>query len=95
MDETLTVEVCFALPARQEVVSVTLPVGATLADAVNASGLQALFPEEDFETLKKGIWGEVKDASQQLRQGDRVEIYRPLVFDPKEARRRRAKSRQG
>jgi hypothetical protein len=75
----LTVEVVFAPEAR----SVTLPAGATLADALAAAGFSA-------RGLKTGIFGALAGPETLLKDGDRVEIYRPLAIDPKEARRRRA-----
>jgi len=79
------VDVVYALPERAEVVSVQLPAGATVSDAVAASGLQG---------DAYGVYGEKVAGSHPLKDGDRVEIYRPLRADPKEARRRRAKPRR-
>ena len=88
------VEVAFAAPDRQVVVSLSLPAGASIRDAVEASGLLQAFPEHDLPALEKGVWGEKKPDDSELRDGDRVEIYRPLRIDAREARRRRAQ-RQG
>jgi uncharacterized protein len=81
----MKVEVVQALPERAEVVSVQLPEGATVAQAVAASGL---------EGSAFGIFGKRVPPEHPLRDGDRVEVYRPLKLDPKEARRRRAKPRR-
>lgn len=70
-------------------VSLTVPHGATLIDAIRASGLLARHPEIDLAVLRTGIWGRVKPHDTPLRERDRVEIYRPLTVDPKEARRLR------
>ncbi len=70
-------------------VSLTLPHGATLIDAIRASGLLARHPEIDLGVLRTGIWGRAKSHDTPLRERDRVEIYRPLTVDPKEARRLR------
>lgn len=80
----------YAFPEREEAVSVRLPAGATAADAVRASGILERHPEIDLARQKIGIYGRVVNAHARLSDGDRVEIYRPLVLEPKEARRRRA-----
>jgi putative ubiquitin-RnfH superfamily antitoxin RatB of RatAB toxin-antitoxin module len=95
MTETIHVDVAFALPGRQAVVQVSLPVGANIRDAVHASSLQQQFPDYSFDDLKKGVWGAVKEDDHCLQDGDRVEIYRPLVTDPREARRKRAARSRG
>ncbi|MDA0978320.1 MAG: RnfH family protein, partial [Proteobacteria bacterium] len=59
-------------------------------DAVQASGIASHFPELELDELEKGIWGRRRPEDHEVRSGDRVEIYRPLVVDPREARRRRA-----
>jgi uncharacterized protein len=71
-----------------------LPAGATVADALRASGLEALHPGFDIDKVPAGIWGRKAALDQPLREGDRVEIYRPLRVDPKVARRERF-NRQG
>jgi uncharacterized protein len=89
--ETLPVEVVYCpQPGVCEVVSLRLPEGATLADALAASGLLArhgLPPD----VVKAGIWGRLREPATVLRAQDRVEIYRALLVDPKEARRQRYK----
>ena len=86
----LRVEVVYALPAREDAVLVELPAGAKVLDAVRASGIVERHPEIDLKTYRLGIYGKVVAAAAPLAAGDRVEIYRPLAMDPKEARRRRA-----
>jgi putative ubiquitin-RnfH superfamily antitoxin RatB of RatAB toxin-antitoxin module len=81
----MKVEVVYALPESAEVRSLQVPVGATVADAVAACGLDA---------SAFGIFGKQVPGTHPLREGDRVEIYRPLRMDPKEARRRRARKRR-
>lgn len=88
--ETLTVEVAFALPEVQKIVRVQLPNGSKVQDAVNAAGLAREFPEYDFSSLKLGIWSKLVKADAALRDRDRVEVYRPLIADPKEVRKQRA-----
>lgn len=82
------VEVAYALPARQWVVVVPFREGMTAAEALEASGLRAQIPELGRSDLPLGIFGRRVQPSQALRDGDRVEIYRPLRLDPREARRR-------
>lgn len=91
----LQVEVAYARPDRQEILSVQVPEGATAVDAVNQSGIVAIFPEIDAETIDMGIFGKAikKPAEQELREGDRIELYRPLLIDPKQARLNRAKKK--
>jgi len=92
MRKSIDVEVVFALAEDQELLSVSLPEGATIADAVTLSGIAEKFPDEDLDALQTGIWGRLADRTAVLRQGDRVEIYRPLLRDPREARRELAQS---
>jgi len=87
---SLSVEVVYALPWREDAVSLTLATGATAADAVRVSGLLERHPEIDLARQKIGIHGRVVEETALLRDGDRIEIYRPLPVDAKEARRRRA-----
>lgn len=91
----IRVEVAFATPERQEIVSLQVPDGTTMNDAVTRSGIQQLFPEHDLAAADKGVFGKVvKDPSAHpLRDGDRVEIYRPLIIDPKQARLDRARKK--
>lgn len=86
----IRVEVVFALPERQELVGLELPDGATVADALEASGMAAKFPGHDLTSCAIGVWGHVVDRGHRLRDGDRVELYRPLCIDPQEARRQLA-----
>lgn len=86
----LRVCVVLALPQRQEVVELDLAEGATLADAVAASGLGARHPELDIARMPAGIWSKLRPPHTPLRDGDRVELYRPLAADAKAQRRARA-----
>lgn len=87
------VQVCHALPAETFLVELELPAGSTLLQAVHASGALQRYPQIDIATQKLGIFGKLKPTDTVLRDGDRIEIYRPLQADPKETRRRRAKHR--
>ena len=86
------VEVAYGLPARQVVVGVQVAAGASLRDAIAASGLTQEFPDIDLNVNAVGVFGHVRELDDPLRAGDRVEIYRPLLADPKEGRRARAKA---
>ena len=86
----MKVEVVYALPDRVDVVSVSVSPGATLRDAVVASGLAQRHPEISLEKQAFGIFGRRVPAETRLAPGDRIEVYRALAVDPKEARRRRA-----
>lgn len=83
----MQVEVVFALPQRQELIEVAVEEGATVADVIRISRLSEAFPHEDLTALQAGIWGKPVARDQRVREGDRVELYRPLEIDPKEARR--------
>lgn len=89
-NDTLQVEVTYALPGRQEIVPLTLPAGSTLQQALEASGLPAKYPEIDLAKGKFGIFSKLARLDTALRDRDRVEIYRPLIADPKEVRKQRA-----
>jgi hypothetical protein len=90
MSELINVEVCYALPERAELVALRLPAGATLQQALEASGLLAKYPEIDLKKNKFGIFAKLSKPDALLRDRDRVEIYRPLIADPKEVRKQRA-----
>lgn len=87
---TLQVEVVYALPARQTLLRVALPEGATVEDAIRASGVLEAFPDIDLARNKVGIFSKLVKLDEKVRDKDRVEIYRPLIADPKEVRRKRA-----
>lgn len=84
------VDVVYALADRQKVVQLVLPAGTTVQQAIERSGLMMEFPEIDLSRNKLGIWNKLAKADAALRDKDRVEIYRPLIADPKEVRRQRA-----
>jgi len=90
----IRIEVVYALPGEQALVTLELPEGASVGQAVERSGLLARFPEIDPRRVKTGIFGKVAAAGTPLEDGDRVEIYRPLRADPREARRTRAGPRR-
>ena len=91
----INIEVAFALPQRQKIVALTLTKGTTAREAVGAADLGRFFPElpeSAFMQAPLGIFGKTLREPQAhiLQPGDRVEVYRPLLIDPKQARRRRA-----
>ncbi|MGX2040648.1 RnfH family protein [Methylocaldum sp. MU1018] len=86
----MKVEVAYAKPDTQIIIAVDVPDNATAEAAIAASGLLERFPEIDLAKNKIGIFGKVCPAGHPIKPGDRVEIYRPLIADPKEARRARA-----
>ncbi len=92
--ELIRVEVAFARPDKQLIVPVDVEEGATALIAVEKSGIVEHFPEIDPASAKLGIFGKAQKPDTVLRAGDRVEIYRPLIADPKESRRRRAKDQK-
>ena len=87
---TILVSVALALPQRQEVVELELPEGATVADAVAAARLHERFAGIDAAALETGVWSRPRPPGTVLRDGDRVELYRPLQADAKAQRRARA-----
>ncbi|WP_420389565.1 RnfH family protein [Marinobacter sp.] len=91
----IRVEVAFARPDRQEIISLSVDEGTTAVEAVKRSGIVAIFPEVDPESDDMGVFGKVikNPSAHELRDGDRVEVYRPLQIDPKQARLNRAKKK--
>ena len=86
----LRVEVVFALPEEQRLVELEVPDGSTVSEVIDASGIRDAFPQVDIDALKRGIWGKSASDDDRVQAGDRVEIYRPLMTEPREARRQRA-----
>lgn len=93
--EVLRVEVVYASRNRQARYALRVNEGATVADAIRASGILETFPEIDLARNRVGIYANLVRPDQPLRDGDRVEIYRPLNTDPKEARRNRTARARG
>lgn len=90
----ISVEVAYAAPSRQIVKALTLPAGSSVEAAIRASGLLEEFPEIDLSVNRTGIFGEFTSLDHSLEDGERVEIYRALLTDPKETRRRRAQAKK-
>ena len=91
-EKTMVVEVAYALPHKQKIVTLNVPEGTSMLDAVRLSGMDQHFPKLDLESAPLGIFGKAvpKPAERVLQSGERVEIYRPLIADPKEVRKQRA-----
>ncbi|WP_425311400.1 RnfH family protein [Methylomonas methanica] len=87
----MAVEVAYATPQRQAIIAVTLPADSTAEQAIRASGILREFPEIDLSVQEIGIFGSACKRDKTIADGDRVEIYRPLVQDPMEARRNRVR----
>ena len=90
MSELISVEVVYPLPQKQEIFVVKLPLGATVREAIESSGVLAKYPEIDLAKSKLGVLAKLAKPDSVLRDRDRVEIYRPLIADPKEVRKQRA-----
>lgn len=90
MADEIQVEVAYALPERQVLLPLKLPAGATVEEAIQRSGLLERFPEIDLAQTKVGVFSKLTKLDAVLRDKDRIEIYRPLIADPKEVRRKRA-----
>jgi putative ubiquitin-RnfH superfamily antitoxin RatB of RatAB toxin-antitoxin module len=89
MSGKIEIEVVYALPDEQILFKQSVPEGALLAAAVKTSGILEKYPEINLSTNKLGIFGKLAKADTVLRDRDRIEIYRPLIANPKEARRKR------
>jgi putative ubiquitin-RnfH superfamily antitoxin RatB of RatAB toxin-antitoxin module len=90
MSEKINIEVVYALPHEQALLRQQVAAGTTVAEAIQASGLLQKYPEIDLANNKLGIFGKLTKPDAVLREKDRIEIYRPLIADPKEVRRKRA-----
>ena len=90
-NEMIEVEVAYATPARQSLLRLSVPAGSTLGEAIDRSGIRDEWPEIEVAPARVGVFGRKMPLDAVLCEGDRVEIYRPLIADPKEARRRRAR----
>lgn len=88
--EKLRVEVVYALAGEVDAVGLLVGPGTTLAQAVEASGIPARHPELRGSALRLGVYGTERDPQSEAKAGDRIEVYRPLEVDPKDARRERA-----
>lgn len=88
--KTINVEVVYGTPEKQLILDVVVPLDTTVEQAIAESCMSQHFPEIDLQENKVGIWNRTCKLSDMLKDGDRIEIYRPLIADPKEIRRLRA-----
>ena len=86
----MAVEIVYATEERQELIAIEVAPGSTIAAAINLSPLESLFPDESLADCPVGIWGRLFYRTQVLQEGDRIELYRALQMDPRDARRQRA-----
>lgn len=100
--DLISVEVAYALPHQQKIIALLVEPGTTAFAAAERSGIVKIFPEIDLDNAKMGIFGQTLGTKglgaakdHVLQSGDRVEIYRPLTADPKDARRKRAEKSRG
>ena len=89
-EETVAIEVVFAVPEKQQVIQLEVPQGTLIRDAIRLSCIESHFPNYDFSILPVGVWMEVKPRTYVVQSGDRIQIYRSLITNAKDARRRRA-----
>jgi putative ubiquitin-RnfH superfamily antitoxin RatB of RatAB toxin-antitoxin module len=90
MPNEILIEVAYALPKKQLIIPIKVKQGTTAEEAIKTSGIIKKFPEIDLNVNQIGIFGKLSQKNHVLRERDRVEIYRPLIADPKEIRRQRA-----
>jgi hypothetical protein len=89
-EQQKSIEVVYALPQKQSLLTVNVDANSTIEESIMRSGILALYPEIDLSKNKVGIWNRAAKLSDIVEEGDRIEIYRPLIADPKEVRKRRA-----
>lgn len=90
----IRVEVAYATPDRQCILVVELAEGSTVEAAIRCSNILDEFPEINIETQKTGVFGKLRSLNEVVKDGERIEIYRPLAIDPKEARRVKARKKK-
>ena len=88
--DKFTVEVVYGVPQKQKILTLLVDAGTTVEQAIIASGIIALFPEIDLKVNKVGVWNRAVKLSIEVEDLDRIEVYRPLIADPKDVRKRRA-----
>lgn len=90
MGTMITIEVVYGLPEKQSLLSLEVEDGATVENAITTSGIQQIHADIDLKQNKVGIWNRTAKLTDKVKNNDRIEIYRPLIADPKEVRKRRA-----
>jgi putative ubiquitin-RnfH superfamily antitoxin RatB of RatAB toxin-antitoxin module len=86
----IRVEVAYATPVKQTIIPIEINEGCTIESAINCSGILEYYPEIDLKNQKIGIFSKIKSLSDAVQAGERIEIYRELTINPKDARRQRA-----
>lgn len=86
----INIEIAYATPEKQKIISLEVAENTTIETAIDRSGILELFPEIDLMRQKVGVFSKIKKLTDLVQDGDRIEIYRPLTIDPKEARRKKA-----
>ena len=94
MPDEILVEVAYALPEEQIIISIKVPTKFNVKQAIEESGIQKKLPDIDLSKNKVGIFGKQTTLNHLLNDRDRIEIYRPLILDPKEMRRKRAATKK-
>ena len=89
-NDLVHIEVVYGTPSRQELLALTVKEGSNIEEAIKASGILDLFPEVDLSINNVGVWNRAAKLTDTVNDLDRIEIYRPLIADPKEVRKRRA-----
>jgi putative ubiquitin-RnfH superfamily antitoxin RatB of RatAB toxin-antitoxin module len=89
--DMINIEVAYATPAKQTIIKLSVELGATIETAIERSGILELYPEIDLQQQKVGVFSKIRQLKESIQDGERIEIYRPLTIDPKDARRKRAK----
>lgn len=89
-NKTIKIEVAYALPTKQSLLPLEVNIECNIQQAIELSNICQLYPEISLENIQVGIFSKPAKLSDGLREGDRIEIYRPLLADPKEIRKRRA-----
>lgn len=89
----IAIEVAYATPEKQKIINLTVPVNTTILQAIRQSGILEHFPEIDLTRQNVGVFSKKRTLTDIVQAGERIEIYRPLTIDPKEARRAKAKKK--
>lgn len=90
MSNKITIEITYALPEKQTLLSLSVDESCTIKEAIELSGILQIHPDINLEENKVGVWYKTTKLDTTLNDGDRIEIYRPLIADPKEVRKKRA-----
>lgn len=89
-EDKITIEVVYGVPHKQKILTLLLTAGTTVEQAIIESGVIDLFPEIDLTVNKVGVWNRAVKLADTVNNLDRIEVYRPLIADPKDVRKRRA-----